>query len=700
MGRLQAKHLIVIVAGVALASIAIPAAAQPSAGTGLGNDASHASDWRDGAHGWASVKDWWNNRKDKPPLEDQFVDTHKNSFTLGGKPYGVVGSNNYYPMYESEAMTDALFERAADSDFNTMRVWGFFAVGSPGGGDKPTVTDSDKGVYFEYWDDAAGAPAYNDGANGLEKLDYVVAKAKEEGLRLVLPLSNNWTAFGGIDQYNVWAGNDYHSDFYTDPQTRQWYKDWVDHLLNRVNTYTGVAYKDEPAIMAWELANEPRCIGDGGPADGSWGNGSFPRDPYCSADTLLPWVTEMSSYIKSVDSNHLVATGDEGFLDQSGADDWAYDGSDGVDSKAFAQVDSIDYLSFHLYPDHWGKDADWGTQWIKDHNNIAKQIKKPALMGEFGWTDKSTRNTVYKEWLDASLKTKGAGSLYWILSDDRDDGSLYPDYDGFTVYCPGPVCTTIGNYGKQLAHYGFGTFAPVADHDAVTVPFGESATVNLVANDISYSAKIKSSTVDLDASKRGVQRSVAVAGGTAWVDSRGLVTVVPDADYSGKVVVPYTVRDNWYRTSNTANLTVTVLPDPNASVVIDDFDADAEGWSCDGTGSVASVNGQGVFTNDTGDWAWCLNTLPAALDLSDKDSVTIDFVGTDSGVNPEFAFKVGSGWEWCQVAPISGTWNTPGEVTVDLSALTGSCADGLNDVHAIGMGMQAGVHTYDNLKAN
>lgn len=60
-----------------------------------------------------------------------------------------------------------------------------------------------------------------------------------------------------------------------------------------MNTVTGVAYRDDPTIFAWELINEPRVSSDG------------------SGDTLQAWIEEMSAGIKAVDPHHMVTTGVE-----------------------------------------------------------------------------------------------------------------------------------------------------------------------------------------------------------------------------------------------------------------------------------------------------------------------------------------------------------------------------------------------------
>lgn len=40
--------------------------------------------------------------------------------------------------------------------------------------------------------------------------------------------------------------------------TKELYKQHISTIVNRVNTITGVAYRDDPTIMGWDVLNEPR----------------------------------------------------------------------------------------------------------------------------------------------------------------------------------------------------------------------------------------------------------------------------------------------------------------------------------------------------------------------------------------------------------------------------------------------------------
>jgi len=441
----------------------------------------------------------------------------------------------------------------------------------------------------------------------------------------------------------------------------------------------------------------------------------FRRQRRCNTHTLLRWADEMSRYIKSIDRNHLVSVGDEGFYcTDPSSTDWTSNCGEGVDTVAFTRLPAIDVMSFHLYPDSWGKDADWGTQWIKSHFEAARAVGKPAMLGEFGLADKSIRNPVYKTWLDAAFRSGGAGALYWILSGRQDDGTLYPDYDGFTVYCPSPVCTTIANFGKQM-NAGFPlSFAPVADDDTAVTEFETPATLPVTANDIAYfPASVVAGSVDLNPATAGQQTTFTVAGrGTFAAASEGSVTFTPDSGFNGKATATYVVRDTFGRLSNAANIVVNVKPSPTAAMTLFDFEDGTQGWagaswqdnSLNTLMQSSSNASQGSYSLhiQSGGGYWFGVEPFGPVDLSSRTSIRVDLTST-TGTSSALALKVGPGWDWCQIT-VPGWFTTPhvgeadmgagGALTFDLTTLDDSCRSKLTEVHALYLAVNGGSDTY------
>lgn len=376
------------------------------------------------------------------------TDTPSGVFFEQGKPFCFSGSNNYYLTYKDKVMVDDVFAQAKALGLKVLRTWAFIDRGSLDGSVPSTdVNDwephgTKQGVYFQYWDPVAKAVAYNEGVeknDGLRRLDYVLAKASEHGIKLILVLTNNWKEFGGMNQYLKWFELDHHHQFYTDARAKAAYKAYAQHLIQRVNTVNQLVYRDDPTIFAWELANEPRCRN----------YGKYDRLQDCSAETITGWVEEMSEYIKSLDPNHMVAVGDEGFFNRSGGTGEQYNGRDGVDHEAFLALRSVDFGTFHLYPDNWSTGLAWANQWIVDHIEAAQRVGKPTVLEEYGVTiqrDDETgkvlggierRQVAYTNWNNLLLKRGGAGSMFWILvgvDPENENTGYYQDYDHYSVY--------------------------------------------------------------------------------------------------------------------------------------------------------------------------------------------------------------------------------------------------------------------------
>jgi mannan endo-1,4-beta-mannosidase len=217
--------------------------------------------------------------------------------------------------------------------------------------------------------------------------------------------------------------------FYTVPKIKDAFKRYVKAFVTR--------YKDSPAIMAWELANEPRCGADG--------VRNLPRSSNCTPEVLGAWIAEMSGYIKSLDRRHLVTWGGEGGFNRPSSDDWAYNGSDGGDFDHELALDTIDFGVFHSYPDWWSKTVAWTNQWIKDHAESGRRANKPVVHEEYGWltpearleylgrVENATRVEVLGGWQKIAVEEKLAGSMYWQFGFSNYSYGRNHN-DGFTIY--------------------------------------------------------------------------------------------------------------------------------------------------------------------------------------------------------------------------------------------------------------------------
>jgi mannan endo-1,4-beta-mannosidase len=598
----------------------------------------------------------------KAPAKDNFVQRNGATLNLNGHPFRFVGTNNYYLEYSSKVMVDDVLDAAAANGFTVMRTWGWLD-GAP-----------KNGIWFQNL--VGGTMTYNDGATGLGNLDYAVAQAGKLGLKLVIPFTGNWGDFGGEDQYVAWVGGSHHDDFYTNATIKTWYKAWISHLLNHVNSITGVAYKDDPTIMTWELANEPRCVG----------SGTYPASPACNTSTITNWAAEMSAYIKSLDGKHLVSSGSEGFLCIAGSTEYERDCASGVDELAIASLRTIDVMSYHLYPDGgWNKTVAWGTTWITDHIALAQQIGKPSMLGEFGLKNKAIRDATYQTWTDTVRHAGGTGALFWILTDKQDDGSLYPDYDGFRVTCPSPNCTTLANAAIALQNPGlYPKFPPVADNLSAVVEFGQTWISNPAASAIAYGAgdAVVASTIDLDPATAGQQTSITGTGGTFALQADGTVLFTPASGYHGPASASYTITDQKGRTSNVATLSVIVRQQPGTPVQLFSFETGTQGFS--GTvfqsNAWASDGSFSLLDQSVGNWIGAAYPGP---DLSVGYSVIqLDALNATSNWGyVKISMQAGPSWTWCEGAGVSLPPNSNGPLTIPFDLTTTTCD--LSQIHQV-----------------
>jgi mannan endo-1,4-beta-mannosidase len=203
----------------------------------------------------------------------KFASTSNLQFTIDGKTGYFAGSNSYWIGFlTNNADVDLVFDHMKESGLKILRVWGFNDVNTvPGQGT----------VYYQLH--ANGKSTINTGADGLQRMDYVVHSAEKRGIKLIINFVNNWDDYGGMNAYVKAYGETDHNAFYSNENIQKAYRQYIKAVVSR--------YTNSPAVFAWELANEPRCKG-------------------CDTEVLYQWIKSTSQYIKSLDKRHMVCIGD------------------------------------------------------------------------------------------------------------------------------------------------------------------------------------------------------------------------------------------------------------------------------------------------------------------------------------------------------------------------------------------------------
>lgn len=91
----------------------------------------------------------------------------------------------------------------------------------------------------------------------MRDLDRAVALASKAGIKLIVPFIDHWPWWGSAGDFARLVSSDAKDpDFYTDRSVISAFKDIISILLLRNNTVSGIEYRADPTILAWETGNE------------------------------------------------------------------------------------------------------------------------------------------------------------------------------------------------------------------------------------------------------------------------------------------------------------------------------------------------------------------------------------------------------------------------------------------------------------
>lgn len=308
-----------------------------------------------------------------------FVTVKDGAFVRNGRPYVYIGTNFWYgPILASEGRGGDTARLARELD--TLKALGITNLRVLAGGDGPSGVFSRVEPALQ-----TEAGVYNDTL--LTGLDRFLVELGKRDMQAVLYLNNSWEWSGGYGQYLEWATGEkaliplvdgygpfmeQMRKFQTSRESQELFFRHVRTLVGRTNSISGKPYREDPAIFAWQIGNEPRCFSD---------------DP-AVREGFLGWLAESARIIKELDPNHLLSTGNEGYMGCES--DWRL-------VEQVNRIPGIDYMTIHIWPYNWGwadaadlegtlpaaleKTADY----LQQHAQLAARLGLPLVCEEFGF---------------------------------------------------------------------------------------------------------------------------------------------------------------------------------------------------------------------------------------------------------------------------------------------------------------------------
>lgn len=318
-----------------------------------------------------------------PVSKADIITVEGNRFIKRGEPYNFVGVNFWFGAYLAADGEIGDLERLR-RELDLLKSLGVTNLRVLASSEVSPMSDS---VTPSFRDRGS---EYN--GNLLVGLDRLLVELNARDMHAVLYLNNFWEWSGGMGTYLYWVNGGtfvdgpsdpehpwpgypiFAKDFYANEQANELFRHYVRAVVSRTNSISGIAYENDPAIMSWQLANEPR-----------------PGDNHEAGTTNMPafqsWIDDTAALIKSIDPNHLVSTGNEGWMGCGMIDSCALEAHDGAD---------IDYMTIHIWPFNWGwfkyedMDGTIGSSLEKTADYIAKHraqaiaLGKPLVIEEFG----------------------------------------------------------------------------------------------------------------------------------------------------------------------------------------------------------------------------------------------------------------------------------------------------------------------------